>query len=166
MATTAEVLLDGFGRVRDLVEKVASGLDEGQLAHRIDGKGNSIAWLLWHSSRVQDDHVAELAGHDQVWTADGWVERFGLPFADDATGFGQSADEVAAVRADAETLIGYSDAVHERTVAYVRSLRDDDLDDVVDDAWDPPVTRGVRLVSVIADELQHVGQAAFIRGLL
>ena len=45
-------------------------------------------------------------------------------------------------------------------------LTDADLPRVVDERWDPPVTLGVRLVSVISDCLQHAGQAAFVRGIL
>jgi hypothetical protein len=162
----ADLLADGFDRVQGLVHRVVDDLDDDQLAHRIDGTANSIAWLIWHLSRIQDDHVADAAGHEQVWTAAGWHERSGLPFDASATGYGQSSDEVAAVRVSAELLTGYYDAVHDRTLGYVRGLSADDLDRVVDEKWDPPVTLGVRLVSVISDDLQHAGQASFVRGLL
>ena len=161
-----DLLIDAFGRVRDLVRSIAHGLDEDQLAYRIDDRANSIAWLLWHLTRIQDDHVAELADTEQAWTADGWADRFALPFDDAATGYGHTFEEVAQVRASAENLIGYHDAVYEQTERYVRTLRPGALDEVVDDNWDPPVTRGVRLVSVISDDLQHAGQAALAKGLL
>jgi uncharacterized damage-inducible protein DinB len=162
----ADLLTDGFDRVHGLVHRVVDGLDDDQLAHRIGGDANSIAWLVWHLTRIQDDHVAAAAGHEQVWTAAGWHERFGLPFDDAATGYGQSSADVGAVRVSAELLTGYYDAVHERTLGYVSGLTADDLDRVVDENWDPPVTLGVRLVSVISDDLQHLGQASFVRGLL
>ena len=66
----------------------------------------------------------------------------------------------------AQLLLDYAGAVHERTTQFLRSLTDEDLDLVVDRRWDPPVTLGVRLVSVLADDLQHAGQAAYVRGLL
>jgi hypothetical protein len=56
--------------------------------------------------------------------------------------------------------------VHARTAGFLRGLTDNDLDRVVDENWDPPVTLGVRLVSVLDDDLQHVGQAAYVRGFL
>ena len=161
-----DLLADAFDRVQQSVHRVLEGLGDEQLAHRIDGRANSIAWLVWHLSRVQDDHLADAAGSAQVWLADGWHERFALPFPAAATGYGHSPEEVAAVRASAELLAGYHDAVHERTVGFVRGLSAADLDRVVDRAWDPPVTLGVRLVSVISDDLQHAGQAGFVRGLL
>ena len=164
--TSADVLVDGFDRIREEVHAVVDGLSEDQLAWRADSDANSIAWLVWHLTRVQDDHVAGVAGHEQVWTAGGWAERFGLPFDEGATGYGDSTREVAAVNVDADLLAAYHDAVHERTVGYVKTISDDDLTAVVDDAWDPPVTLSVRLVSVLSDDLQHVGQAAFVRGLI
>jgi hypothetical protein len=164
---TAQVLADGFGRVHDIVHRVVDGLTPQQLAERVDGTGNSIAWLVWHLARIQDDHVADAAGVEQVWIAGGWAERYALPFDVMATGYGQGQDEVSALTVGTgELLTGYFDAVHEQTLRYVHGLVDDDLDRVVDESWKPHVTLGVRLVSVISDDLQHAGQAAFVRGLL
>ena len=166
MARANDLLIDGFGRVRENVQETVEGLDEDRLAFRPDADANSIAWLVWHLTRVQDDHVADVAGAHQLWTAGGWVERFRLPFDVSAIGYGQGSEEVGRVRAPAELLAGYQDAVHRSTVDYLATLEDDDYDRVVDERWDPPVTLGVRLVSVVNDCTQHVGQAAYVRGLL
>jgi uncharacterized damage-inducible protein DinB len=165
--TSAELLADAFGRIRGVVHRAVDGLTAEELALRVDPGANSIAWLVWHLTRIQDDHVAGVAEAEQVWTSRGWVERFGLPFGPRDTGYGHQADEVAAVRVDSgELLVGYHDAVHEQTTRYVERLGEADLARVVDRSWDPPVTLGVRLVSVIADDLQHAGQATFVRGIL
>jgi uncharacterized damage-inducible protein DinB len=164
---TSELLLDAHSRIQEVVHDVVDGLDEKTLATQPGDAANSIAWLVWHLTRVQDDHIASAAEIDQVWTTLGWVERFGLPLKRKDTGYGHGDEEVAAVKvADAQLLVDYHEAVHEQTVAYVRSLKEDDLARVVDDNWDPPVTLAVRLVSVISDDLQHIGQAAFLAGLL
>ena len=164
--TSADLLTDAFGRIREEVHLATDGLSREQLAYRVDAEANSIAWLIWHLTRIQDDHVCGVAHRQQAWTAAGWADRFGLPFGPEATGYGHDPREVAAVQADAETLTGYHDAVFEDTIRYVGTLTDADLPVVVDESWDPPVTLGVRLVSVISDDFQHVGQAAFIRGFL
>ena len=161
-----DVLRDLFDRVATNVHGAVEGLDEAALAHRVGSRANSIAWLVWHLTRVQDDHVADVAGSEQVWTAQDWVTRFGLPFPPEATGYGQGSDEVAAVRAGADLLLGYYDAVHERTLQYLGEITDADLDRIVDRRWDPPVTLGVRLVSIADDDVQHAGQAAFVRGVV
>jgi uncharacterized damage-inducible protein DinB len=166
MTASADLLVDAFGRIKEVVHAAVSGLIDEQLALRVNGEANSIAWLVWHLTRIQDDHVAEVAGTEQVWTAQDWARRFDLPFEDGATGYGMTAAEVGQVRAPAELLIGYHDAVQEVTSRYVSGLSDGDFDRIVDRRWDPPVTLAVRLVSVISDGLQHAGQAAFIRGLL
>jgi Protein of unknown function (DUF664) len=164
--TSAELLVDAFGRIREVVHRVVDGLTPEELAFRVDPEANSIAWLVWHLTRIQDDHVADVARAEQAWTAQGWAERLGLPFDPRATGYGHRPADVAAVRVPAELLVGYHDAVHQQTTGYVGRLVDADLGRVVDRSWDPPVTLGVRLVSVVADDLQHAGQAAFVRGVL
>jgi uncharacterized protein DUF664 len=165
--TSAELLVDAIGRIRAVVHRAVEGLTPEQLAFRLDPETNSIAWLVWHLTRIQDDHVADVAQAEQIWTSRGWAERFGLPFDARDTGYGHQADDVAAVRVNSgELLVGYYDAVHEQTTRYVEQLSEADLARIVDRSWDPPVTLGVRLVSVIADDLQHAGQAAFVRGIL
>ena len=166
MATVNDLLADALGRVQETVHRVVDGLGEDELAFRPEGRGNSIGWLVWHLTRVQDDHVADVAGTEQRWTADGWVERFGLPFGPEATGFGHTAEDVGRLRTSSGLLADYYDAVHRATLDYLGTLDEDDLERVVDERWDPPVTLAVRLVSVVNDDSQHVGQAAYVRGLL
>ncbi|MFI5588702.1 DUF664 domain-containing protein [Amycolatopsis sp. NPDC051758] len=163
----AELLVDGFSRVRENVHAAVEGLTAEQLRTRLDDEANSIAWLVWHLTRVQDDHVADVAGTEQVWTGQDWLSRFGLPFPAGDTGYGHRPADVEAVRVDKPGLLtGYYDAVHDQTVQFLEGLDGTKLDRVVDEAWDPPVTLGVRLVSVLDDDIQHAGQAMFVRGLL
>jgi hypothetical protein len=163
--SVAELLVDGFGRIREVVHEVLDGLTLEDLTYRADDQANSIDWLIWHLTRVQDDHVAASAGLEQVWP-EGWMQRAGLPFAATQTGYGQDPRLVAEVRLPADLLVGYHDATYAQTISFVNGLRDADLSRIVDRAWDPPVTLGVRLVSVLSDDLQHAGQAAFVRGLI
>jgi hypothetical protein len=160
-----DVLVDAFARVREATHGVLDGVSREVVTYRPDPEANSIAWLVWHLTRIQDDHVADVAGVEQQWTAAGWCERFALPFEPGATGYGHSSDEVAQVDVDAALLRGYFDAVHEVTIGYLDGLEADDLDRIVDERWDPPVSLGVRLVSVADDDLEHAGQAAYVRGL-
>ena len=164
---TNEVFLELYGRLPDLVRAAVEGLTPDELARPPVPGANTVGWLVWHLTRVQDDHVAELAGQPQVWADGDWARRLGLgPGAMD-TGYGWSPEQVAAMRPEsADVLVAYYDAVAERTTAFLATLTEADLDRVVDERWDPPVTLGVRLVSVADDDAQHVGQAAYLRGLL
>ena len=163
--SAADLLVDGFGRIREMVHDVLDGLDDTDLQYRADPAANSICWQVWHLTRIQDDHVAAAGGLTQVWLS-GWEERFGLPMDPLDTGWSHSSDEVAAVRAPAELLAGYHDATYEQTISFVSGLADADMTRIVDRSWDPPVTMAVRLLSVLVDDVAHAAQADFIRGLI
>jgi hypothetical protein len=163
----ADMLLELYGRIPPLARRATDGVDPARLVEPPAPGANTIAWLVWHLARVQDGHIAELLDSDQVWAGDDWAAGFGLDPDPWNTGFGHTAEEVATVRpASPSALLDYLDAVDERTQAFLRDLEPADLDRVVDRRWDPPVTLGVRLVSVADDCLQHAGQAAYVRGLL
>lgn len=164
--TPADLLVEAFGRLSHAVPAAVEGLTPDQLAARVDTEANTIAWLVWHLTRVQDDHLAQAFDAEQRYTSEGWNDRFALPFDDAEHGYGHTPEQVAAVRADADTLVGYFRAVQTRTLELLSSVTAEELDRVVDRSWDPPVTLGVRLVSVLEDCLQHAGQAAYVRGVV
>jgi uncharacterized damage-inducible protein DinB len=159
------ILTDAFGRIAEQVRVVTENLTDDDATWRPDPDANSIAWLIWHLSRVQDDHVADLAGAEQVWTSGGWYSRFGLPFDRAAHGYGQTSAEVGRVRTPTADLADYHEAVHAATQRYLDGLTGQELERVVDTHWDPPVTVSVRIVSIINDCTDHVGQAEYVRGM-
>jgi hypothetical protein len=166
---SAEVLADGFARIRETVADVLSGLTPDQLTFRIDADANPIGWLVWHLTRVQDDHVAKAFGAVQVWSSGGWAKRFGLPESTMETGYGHTTEQVAAVAsatASMSLLAGYHEETYTQTARLVSAVADADLDRVVDTRWSPPVTLGVRLVSVLNDDMMHVGQATYAHGIV
>lgn len=161
-----DILTDMAGRPREAAEALRDSLTPAVLNAHPLGHPNSVAWLLWHAGREIDIQVAHLSGEDEVWTAQGFRERLALGDAGDGLGYGQSVDEARAIRTDdAAALLDYLDAATETLTGYLLGLSDADLDAVVDENWDPPVTRGVRLVSIIDDAAQHVGQAAYAAGM-
>ena len=163
----ASLLLELYGRIPPVARHAVDGVDLDRLTERPSSDSNTIAWLVWHLARVQDHHVAELLGTEQLWVGGDWGSRFGLDPDPTNTGYGHSAQEVATVRPERpEVLLEYLDAVAQRTSAMLQDLVPSDLDRIVDRSWDPPVTMGVRLVSIADDGLQHAGQAAYVRGLL
>lgn len=159
-----ELLTDSFTRITELMAAFR-GLDADIATARPGTDSNSIAWLLWHLTRVQDDHVADLAAGEQVW-ADGWYERLGVPFAFEDTGFGHTSEQVGQVAVPIDEVVAYQAAVHTMSLDYVATLTVEELTRIIDARWDPPVTVSARLVSLLGDCLQHLGQAAYVRGLL
>jgi hypothetical protein len=161
------LFLELYGRIPPLVRDAVEGVDLDRLIEPPSPGANTIAWLVWHLTRVQDHHVAELLGAEQVWVGGDWARGFGLEPDPSNTGYGHSAGEVLTVRPQRpELLLEYLDAVQGRTRSMLEQLVPTDLDRVVDRRWDPPVTLGVRLISIADDCLQHAGQAAYVRGLL
>jgi hypothetical protein len=160
------VLIDAFGRVRTSLHDLLGGLDKRILTERPAEGANPIGWITWHLTRVQDDHISVLADQKQVWFTQGWSERFNLPFDVVATGYGHMPAETASVAVSGELLLDYHDAVSSSTREYLRAIGPHDLDRVIDDTWEPPITLGARLVSVLEDNMQHVGQVSYVRGLL
>ncbi len=164
--TGAELLQDQFERIRDHGVAVVDDMPDEDLAWRPDADANTVAWLVWHVARVQDDHVASIAAVEQVWASGRWADRFGLPEDTMDTGYGHTSEDVAAIQPGSATLLAdYLTAVTDQTLAVLRGLTDDDLDRVVDSDWDPPVTLGVRLDSVVGDNWAHLGQASYVHGL-
>jgi hypothetical protein len=152
-----------YGRIRPWPTRPSRASAEAGPA--ADRAGRFIGWLVWHLARVQDDHVASSSTPSSCGA--GRDRTLGLDPDPSNTGYGHSAQEVDTIRpAGPDVLLDYLAAVDERTRAMLRDLTADDLDRVVDRRWDPPVTLGVRLVSVADDCLQHAGQAAYLRGLL
>ena len=163
----AALLLEIYDRIPPLASDAVDGLDAEGLVRQPSPGANTIGWLIWHLARVQDHHISELTGDDQLWESGDWAASFGLDPDPSNTGYGHDADEVRAVRPEsAGALVDYLAATHERATTFLAGLTPDALDEIVDRSWDPPVTLGVRLVSVADDCLQHVGQAAYVRGLL
>jgi hypothetical protein len=161
------LLIEIYGRIPPLAEAAVDGLSADQLAEAPAPGANTVGWLIWHLTRVQDHHVSELMETDQIWVTGDWAARCGLGPDPDNTGYGHDPEQVLSVRPTSpDVLLGYLDAVHVRTCGLLEGLSADDLDRVVDRRWDPPVTMGVRLVSIADDCMQHVGQAAYVRGIL
>jgi hypothetical protein len=161
------LLLELYGRIPPLARRATTGLDVAELMWRPGPEANPIGWLVWHAARVQDHHMAEILNGPQIWAGDGWSARFGLDPDPSNIGYGHSPDEVAQVQpAGDDDLMAYLDVVHDRSCALLSRLQPDELDRIVDRRWDPPVTLAVRLVSIADDSLQHMGQAAYVRGLL
>ena len=163
-----ELSIDGYGRVFQVLKKALSGLTQDDLNEQPHPDCNSMGWLAWHLTRVQDDHIADLMGEEQLWIKDGWYTRFNRAPAPKDIGFGHSSEEVAAFKSpDVETMLEYHSAVLERSKRYITGLSMADLNRELNEPWYQPLpTVGVRLVSVMSDSLQHAGQIAYVRGLL
>jgi hypothetical protein len=164
---TTTAIADALDRVRIILHNNLADLTAGEL---VKEPHPPIGWLAWHIARVQDTNISALQGNEQVWVDEGWHKEFGMPVdpRDYSPGHVQTPEIVGAFRApDAQTILDYHDAVRVRTLAYLETLSETDLDRVLDEPrFNPLPTVGVRLVSVCEDNLQHAGQLAYLKGLM
>lgn len=172
--------MDAIAVLSDLAARPLQALDyfweelaPSRLNERPGGHPNSIAWLLWHSARETDAQIAPLAGTEEIWAALDFASRFGFEGLDLGAfemGYGQSRAAAAGITVPAtdegkNLLREYLESVYEHLGDWISTLDESDLDRVIDENWDPPVTLGARVISVIDDAAQHIGQAAYIAGM-
>ena len=162
----AELIVDAFERSKMALHREFADTTPAELASE---PHPSIAWLAWHLVRVQDVEMSKLAERGQAWIADGWHDKFAMP--PDPQDYGpahtQTRAQVAALEADAATLLAYHDTVHRRSTEFLAGVGDDDLDRVLDEPrFQPLPTVGVRLVSVINDNIPHLGQIMYQKAYL
>src|SRR5690625_791111 len=155
-----DILTDAASRPLAAIRAVAELITPGNLNAHPGGHDNSIAWLLWHMGREIDVQVAHLAGTEELWTASGYAEQLGI--TEEGIGYGHTPAQARAVTArDPHPLLDYLTAATAALQEYLASLDPSALGEVIDSDWDPPVTRGTRLVSIIDDAAQHAGQVGY-----
>ncbi len=162
----AALIAEALGRVNGILHRSLEGAPAGMLCRMPSPHANSMAWTAWHLTRVQDDHISDLAGLPELWISEGWHARFGMAPGDGETGQGHTFEQVAAFKVESPgVLLAYQDATLERSKSYLATVKPADMDRELDEPqYDPLPTVGVRLVSVVSDNTQHAGQVAYLRG--
>ena len=159
-----QLIADIFVRIAQGLERVLDGLTVDDLNQRPGADCNSIGWLAWHLTRCQDRDIGEVMGEEQLWIKGGWHARFNRAAEPADTGFGHSSENVAAFRSpDGKILLAYHRAVLERSKGYISSKLATESESPTLATVD---TVRACLAGVISGNLQHVGQAAYVRGLL
>jgi hypothetical protein len=106
---------------------------------------------------------------EQLWIKDGWHERFHRKPDPNETGWGHSFEEVGKFRVlDIQMLLDYHRAVMKTSIGYLNRLSEEELERECPASWQPGTTAPVslRIIGNINDCFQHVGQAAYVRGLI
>lgn len=162
-----DLVLDALGRVHRVLQRTLNGLTLDELHRQPHPESNTIAWLAWHLTRVQDVAISGLAELEQAWISQAWHAKFDMAADPDQDGFGHTPEQVTGFRvASARVLLEYHESVLERSKTYVSGLSPEAFDrELNQPQFQPLPTVGMRLVSVISDNLQHAGQAAYLRGL-
>ena len=146
------------------IKNGCDGLTEEQLHYRPTQDSNPIVWLVWHLSRVKDQVTATISGEGEVWVTEGWNERFGMPA--DATGAGDSPEQVGALQVNSDLLFGYADAAHRVTLQRLAKITQEQLEQpmvyVLGDTR--PTWQAIR--GMLGDSYQHTGHITYLRGMI
>ena len=163
-----DMLSGAYGGILRVLGYTLEGLNEEDLNWQPKPDCNSIGWLVWHLTRWQDVQISNFMGEEQLWIKDGWHARFNRPPDPKDIGFGHSSEDVTSFKSpDVSNLLEYHRAVLERSKRFISNLSTADLDRELNEPWYQPLpTVSVRLISVMSDSLQHVGQVSYVRGLL
>jgi uncharacterized damage-inducible protein DinB len=160
-----QLLVGVFERVSQVLEEALDGLNQDDLSYLPQADCNSIGWLTWHLTRVQDSTISRLTGKEQLWIAEKWYSKFNRNADSTDNGVGHSSKDVSNFQSpDTETLLDYHHAVLKQTNEYVGKLSTNELGREID--WPRFPTVGLLLAAQISETLQHVGQIAYLRGML
>ncbi|MDA1215963.1 MAG: DinB family protein [Chloroflexi bacterium] len=163
---TGTFFLNALGRADGTLKRALEGLTREELMQQPAGPGsNPIGWLAWHLTRVQDGYGSRIAGVEQVWRTQKWYEKFGLEetppsYKPETVG---TFDPISA-----ELLLEYYEMVKTATVGYIASLSAEDWERQLPqiDPSRPPQTVADGVAIITSDNIQHIGQIAYVRGLI
>ena len=160
-----QLLLNVFERASVILEKALEGLTQDDLNYLPNQDCNSIAWLTWHLTRVQDSAISSLIGKEQLWIVEKWYSKFSRNPDPNDRGNGHNSEDVSNFQSpDSKTLLEYYYAVLKQTKEYIDKLSIVELGREIDNPRNPTV--GLRLAGIINDNIQHVGQIAYLHGML
>ena len=166
-----DVTLQAITDFSTQLDGALEGLTPEQLRWRPTPTANHILWTVWHLTRVEDAWINwYLSDNGERWKVKGWAEKFGLP-ARDRWGFGDTPDQVGAFPdVPANVVSGYRADVMESAQLVIRSLSTTDLErtNAHHNPFNPrPAPTFTWVLARISVECsQHIGQVAYIRGLM
>ncbi|MFC2060072.1 DinB family protein [Chloroflexota bacterium] len=160
-----QLIVDTYERSSQALERALEGLTQDDLNQQPNPDSNSMGWIVWHLTRIQDRAIADLTGEEQLWIKDTWHSKFNRPADPQDVGVRHMPEDLAAFKSpDVQTLLAYHQAVLQVSKRYISNLSQTDLD-----RWlghPRYATVGARLVVLISENLQHAGQVAYVHGLL
>ncbi len=160
-----EVLTQILDHNKEMVEKAIDGLTDKELSRRPTDHCNSIGWLLWHMARAEDGLVSGAQKSPELWTEQGWHEKFGMEPED--SGFQHKSEQLAAFKAPPlDDLKAYWAATEQKARECLKSLRPEDLDRQVPSFIGEGTIPLVTFLNYLVHEVVvHGGQIAYLRGM-
>ena len=163
-----DFIIRSLEEIQEDLKRSVDGLTKEDLMTQPQPGANHIAFMIWHMTRVEDKLLHNLFQcSPQLWESGKWYERMGLPEDPKSTGFGYTAEQVSCFPSvQPHELMDYVEAVRADTLDYLENIDAASLDEKVTAPPLGEVSIG-NLISILVVELaQHVGQIAYVRGLV
>lgn len=112
-------------------DELLGKLSEPQVRGRPHPGVNTVAWLLWHTARIEDVGVNRFLVDRAQVLDDGWQARLAVARRDVGTGMTDAEVDDLSARIDLPALRGYWEAVTRRTLEVAGTLRGAQLDTLV-----------------------------------
>lgn len=162
-----QLLCDLLDRAQERFLETINQMTVEELNQMPDPLIKSVSWLTWHTAKMLDQQVSQLNEEEALYFTQAWVDRFAFDLPKNTEDWKHSPEEAKKVIiTDKELLIDYLKLTIKVSKNYLSQLDADTLEDIIDQSWNPAVTRGVRLVSTVDDALMHSGQAVYTRRLV
>ncbi|MFC1994682.1 DinB family protein [Chloroflexota bacterium] len=162
---TKELILASLEQSKGYLSKALDGLTQEEAAWSPRAECNSIAFISWHIARVEDFFVNRaLQRKDELYESEGWQEKLGTPPKE--VGYQYTVGQLCAWPVpQLEVLRAYADSVREKTLAFLKHLAPARLSEVPRPDRSPD-SIGVTLGRISTEIALHVGQIAYLRGML
>ena len=166
MTDFRDAIKSGLTEFLDGLKKAVNGLTPAELRWQPTLASNPIAWIVWHMARVEDRWVNRvLSGGVELWISEGWHKKFGM--TEEAHGYGETMEQVRAMPDLAMfELLAYFDAVRKSTLAHLERMTPEQLGATYPHSRLKGITGAWILGHILVEESQHLGQVAFIRGVI
>ena len=167
MADFKDAVRSGLIEYMEGLEAALDGLTDDELRYQPALHANFIEWIVWHMARVEDRWVNLVLRQDEdIWVTRGWYERFGM--ASDDYGREDTAEKMRAMpRTDINEMMQYYREAREVTLEHLDSMSLEDLDRLfLHPRRGIEVTGAWVLGHILVEESQHLGQVAYLRGLM
>jgi len=157
-----ELLLRSLDESQGHLTKALDGLTQDEATWSPSLESNSIAFILWHTVRVEDFFTNRVIRHGkELYEAEGWQDKLGTP----VKAYQLTVEELQAWRAPKlETLREYANSVRQSTLAFLKSISPERLSEVPRPDRSPD-SIGTTLGHLSTEIALHVGQITYLRGM-
>ena len=150
-------------RAKSLLHEYVENLSMEQICYQPSETSNSIAWIVWHTTRAFDRRISLLDRKVQIWMKQEWYKCYNLPADDKDLGVGHTPKDIPKIKpSEVSDMINYFDEVYLKMTRFFEN----ELMDLDEKVTETENSQGHELMRMVTGTFQHWGQINYIRGLI